>query len=378
MKKALGILLALVFVAAVLGTGVFLYEKSQKKAVVYTTAQPVHTDIVQKTVATGSVVPRQEVAIKPLVSGIVDELYVEEGKPVAKGAPVARVRVIPDMGRLSDAESRINKAGIALADALRSQKRQQELFDSGMAPRADLDKANVALDAAREELAAAKSDREIISTGTSERVRSAATTLVRATISGMVLDVPVKVGSSVIQANNFNEGTTIASVADMSDMIFQGKVDESEVGKIRPGMELVLTIGALPDQKVHAKLEHIAPKGVEQNGAIQFPIRAAVEPRTDLFLRANYSANADIVLDKRSNVLAIDEGLLQFDGDKPFVEVQTGPQRFEKRGIQTGLSDGVQIQVVSGLSDRDRVKNPNTDLQAGGDGKKKAAGKATG
>src|SRR5581483_10013680 len=168
MKKAFAILLGLVFVAAVVGTGVFLYRKSQKKPVVYTTALPVRTDIVQKTVATGSVVPRQEVAIKPLVSGIVDELYVEEGRPIAKGAPVARVRVIPDMSRLSDSESRINKAQIALDDAQRNQKRQQELFDSGMAPRADLDKANVAADAAREELAAARSDREIISTGTSE------------------------------------------------------------------------------------------------------------------------------------------------------------------------------------------------------------------
>jgi len=374
MKKTLGILLAIAFVVGVIGTGVFLYKKSQKKAVVYTTATATRTDIVQKTVATGSVVPREEVAIKPLVSGIVDELYVEEGKPIAKGAPVAKVRVIPEMSRLSDAESRVNKAQIAVADAERNQKRQQELFAAGMTSRADLDHAQVARDDAREELMAAKNGRDIIRTGTSERVANAATTLVRATIGGMVLDVPVKVGSSVIQANNFNEGTTIASVADMGDMIFEGKVDESEVGKIRPGMELLLTVGALPDQKVRARLERISPKGVEKNGAIQFNIRAAVEPRSDLFLRANYSANADIVLDKRTNVMAIDEALLQFDGDKPYVEVETTPQKFERRSIQTGLSDGMQIEVVSGLTEKDKVKNPNTDLQTAGDGT--AKGKA--
>src|SRR6185503_5742 len=201
------------------------------------------------------------------------------------------------------------------------------------------------------EVEGAKNSLDIVKSGTSERVASAATTLIRATASGMVLDVPVKVGSSVIQANNFNEGTTIASVADMGDMIFEGKVDESEVGKIRPGMELLLTVGALPDQKVRARLERISPKGVEKNGAIQFNIRAAVEPRSDLFLRANYSANADIVLDKRTNVMAIDEALLQFDGDKPYVEVETTPQKFERRSIQTGLSDGMQIEVVSGLTE---------------------------
>jgi HlyD family secretion protein len=187
---------------------------------------------------------------------------------------------------------------------------------------------------------------------------------VRATIAGMVLDVPVEVGNSVIQANNFNEGTTIASIADMTDMIFEGKVDESEVGKIRTGMELVLTIGALPEERLQATLEYIAPKGVEEEGAIQFEIRAAVEEQPDLLLRANYSANADIVLDKREQVLAIDEGLLQFEGEQAFVEVETAPQTFERRDVVTGLSDGIQIEIVSGLAESDAVKNPNPDLAA--------------
>jgi HlyD family secretion protein len=365
MKKFLGILAGVAFVALLAWTGVVLFQKSQKKPAVYSTAQPVRTDIVQKTVATGSVVPRQEVAIKPLVSGIVDELYVEAGETVKAGDLVARVRVIPDMNRLSDAESRLNKAEIDLADAEREAGRQKALFAEGTVARADLDRAEVALQQAREELAAAQSVLDIVRTGTSERVASAATTLVRSTMSGTVLDVPVEVGNSVIQANNFNEGTTIAAVADMSDMIFEGKVDESEVGKIRSGMELLLTIGALPDAEIRATLEHIAPKGVEEEGAIQFEIRAAVKPDPNLLLRANYSANADIVLDKREQVLAIDEGLLQFDGEQAYVEVETAPQQFERRDVVTGLSDGIQIEIVSGLAETDKVKNPNTDLAPG-------------
>jgi HlyD family secretion protein len=365
MKKFLGILAGVAFVALLAWTGVVLFKKSQAKPAVFQTAQPVRTDIVQKAVATGSVVPRKEVAIKPLVSGIVDELYVEAGQAVKEGDLIARVRVIPDMTRLSEGESRVKTAEIALADAEREHGRQKALFEEGTVARSELDRAEVALQRAREELAAAKSALDIVRTGTSERVASAATTIVRSTAPGMVLDVPVEVGNSVIQANNFNEGTTIAAVADMNDMIFEGKVDESEVGKIRSGMELLLTIGALPEAEIRATLEYIAPKGVEEEGAIQFEIRAAVKPDPNLFLRANYSANADIVLDKREQVLAIDEGLLQFDGDQAYVEVETGPQQFERRDVETGLSDGIQIEIVSGLAETDKVKNPNTDLAPG-------------
>ncbi|HLF56940.1 MAG TPA: HlyD family efflux transporter periplasmic adaptor subunit, partial [Thermoanaerobaculia bacterium] len=289
---------------------------------------------------------------------------------------IAKIRVIPDMSRLSDAESRLNKSRIALADAEREHGRQKSLFAEGTVARADLDRAEIALEQAREDLEAAQNNLDIVKSGTSERVAKSATTLVRATISGMVLDVPVEVGNSVIQANNFNEGTTIASIADMTDMIFEGKVDESEVGKIRTGMELLLTIGALPDEQLHAVLEYIAPKGIEEEGAIQFEIRAAVDEKPDLLLRANYSANADIVLDKRDQVLAIDEGLLQFDGDQAYVEVETTPQAFERREVETGLSDGIQIEIVAGLTENDRVKNPNPDLAAEGPGETRPGGLA--
>jgi len=377
MKKVLGILVGLVFVAIVVGTGVFLYKKSKVKPVVYQTEQAAFQDIIKKTVATGAVVPRKEIAIKPLVSGIIEELYVEEGQEVAENAPVAKVRVIPDMGRLSDAESRVNKAEINLANAQREYERQKSLWEDGTVSRSDYDKAETALKTAREELVAARDSLDIVRTGTSERVAKASTTLVKATSGGTVLEVPVEVGNSVIQANNFNEGTTIASVADMSDMIFEGKVDESEVGRIRSGMELLLTVGALPDHRIRATLEHIAPKGVEENGAIQFEIRAAVIPEEGIFLRANYSANADIVLDKREGVLAINEGLLQFDGEQPYVEVETGPQQFERREVETGLSDGLQIEILSGIDENDKIKQPNTDLVAetpggGGRGRRRA------
>jgi len=367
MKKFFGILVGLLFAVGVVGTGVFLYKKSQVKPVVYKTSSAERADIVKKTVATGAVIPRKEIAIKPLVSGIVDELYVEEGQQVAQGALVAKVRVIPEMGRLSEADSRVKQAEIAVADAEREHERQKNLFAEGTVARSELDRAEVTLQRTREELLAARNALDIVKTGSSERVRSAATTIVRATSGGMVLEVPVEVGNSVIQANNFNEGTTIASVADMSDMIFEGKVDESEVGRIRPGMELVLTVGALADHRIRATLEHIAPKGVEENGAIQFEIRAAVVPEEDLFLRANYSANADIVLDKREDVLSIDEGLLQFDGEQAYVEVETAPQQFERRDVVTGLSDGIRIEVVSGLAGGEAIKNPNPEL-AGSDG----------
>jgi HlyD family secretion protein len=365
-KKLFGILAALVFLVLVVGTGVFLFKKSAKKPVVYRTETPARADIVKKTVATGSVVPRKEIAIKPQISGIVEELYIEAGQIVKQGDLVAKVRVIPNMSSLSAAEARVNQAQIALENAARENERQKRLYSEGTVAQSVYQSAETAWKSATEELAAAKDNIDIVRKGASARVGSATNTLIRATIAGMVLQVPVEVGNSVIEANNFNDGTTIATLADMDDMIFKGKVDESEVGKIKPGMDLVLTIGAIENTKIEATLERIAPKGVEENGAIQFEIRAAVKPQHDVFLRANYSANADIVLDKRTQVVAIPEAVLQFDGDKPFVEVETAPQTFEKRQIKTGLSDGIQIEIVEGLAETDKVKNPNTDLQTAG------------
>jgi HlyD family secretion protein len=357
MRKVLGILVGVVLLSLFAGTLYYLWSKADTPPVVYETRTPRRADIVQKTVATGSVVPRKEVAIKPQVSGIVERLHVEPGQRVRRGELVATIRIIPDMVRLSAAESRVKQAEIGLDDAEREHARNRRLFADGIIPETELRRRAVVLDQAREELDAAREAVELIRRGASARMGQSSNTLVRATIDGTVLEVPVEEGNSVIEANTFNDGTTIATIADMSQLIFKGRVDESEVGKIRPGMTLLLTIGALENERFEATLEHIAPKGVEKDGAIQFEIRAALAQKEGVEVRANLSANADIVLDSRDDVLAIDEALLQFEDGKPFVEVETAPQKFEKRAIETGLSDGIVIEVVKGLSEKDRVKD---------------------
>ena len=359
MKKVLGILLGVVLLSGFAGTLYYLWSKSQTPPVVFQTKTAKRADIVKKTVATGSVVPRKEVAIKPQVSGIIEKLHVEPGQRIRRGDLVATIRIIPDMVRLAGAESRVKLAEIGLDDAQREHARNTKLFADGVVPETELRRRAVALDQAREEVDAAKEAVELIRKGASERTGKTSNTLVRATIDGTVLEVPVEEGNSVIEANTFNDGTTIATVADMSQLIFKGRVDESEVGKIRAGMTLLLTIGAIENEPFEATLEHIAPKGIEKDGAIQFEIRAALKPREGVDVRANLSANADIVLDRRDKVLAVDESLLQFDDGKPYVEVETAPQRFEKRSIETGLSDGIVIEVVKGLSETDKIKDMN-------------------
>jgi HlyD family secretion protein len=306
------------------------------------------------------VVPRKEVAIKPQVSGIIETLYVQPGDKVKDGDLVAKIRIIPDMVTLNNAENRVSMARIRLQNSERELKRNRELLAEGVVSEAVFRQFELEQASARQELEAAQDNLELIRKGTTEKSGTTSNTLVRATIRGMVLEVPLEEGDSVIESNTFNEGTTIASIADMDELVFDGKVDESEVGKIRTGMTLVLTIGAVEGATFEAELEHIAPKGVEENGAIQFEVRAALKKNDDFVIRANYSASADIVLDRRDEVMAINENLLQFDGDKPYVEVETNPQSFEKRFIETGLSDGIHIEIVSGLSPEERIKDPNS------------------
>ncbi len=365
MKKFLSIVVVVFLVALFVGTLFFLYERSQAKEMVFSTNHPFMTDIVKKAVATGSVVPRKEVDIKPRISGIIEDLYVEPGQKVKKGDLIARVTIVPNMLNLSSAESRVAQAKITLDKARQDLVRNQKLFHDGLIAKADFQNYQVAQEKAKEELNAARDNLAVIREGARVQSAASANTLIRATISGMVLTVPVEVGNSVIEANNFNDGTTIASIADMDDMVFEGNVDESEVGQLKEGMALELTVGALEDQRFDAKLEYIAPKGVAVNGAIQFQIRAALVHRPDVMLRANYSANADIVLARRDHVLAVKESWLEFDGDKPYVEVETAPQTFVRRDVKTGLSDGINIAVLSGLTAKDEVKDPNSGHPAG-------------
>ena len=356
MKKVLTILLVLVIVSLFGGTLWYLWHKAQKPVVIYDTETPTLTDIVKKTVATGSVIPRKEVTVKPQVSGIIESIRVEPGQTVKRGDLLAGIRVVPNTAALAAAESRVLQATFRSDDAARECTRLQRLAADGIVSDKEFRQATLAKDTAAEELAAAKDNLEVIRSGVASRSGTAGNTRVIATIDGTVLDVPVKEGASVIETNTFNDGTTIAILADMSELIFEGKVDESEVGKLKTGMAIVLTIGALEPAKFDAILEYIAPKGVDENGAIQFKIRAAVKQQADVMIRANYSANADIVLERRDQVLGVKEARLQFEGENAFVEVETARQRFERRKVTTGLSDGVTIEIVEGLKKEDKIK----------------------
>ncbi len=361
MKKIVGITLLVLLGIAAIGTLVYLYQKSIKEPVVYELKTPTKTNIVKKTVATGSIEPRKEIELKPQLSGIIQELYVEAGDVVQKGDIIAKVEVIPDMITLNNSESRVKKAEISYKEAQTNYQRNKILYEKNVIPEAEYLEIKLAFETAEEELESAEINLQLVKEGVSKKTGKATNTLIRSTISGTILNVPVEEGNSVIEANTFNAGTTVATVANMNDMIFKGKVDESEVGKILPGMELRLSIGALENVTFLANLEYISPKGVEENGAIQFEIKASIKLDKDHFIRAGYSATADIVLDSRDSVLAIDERLLQFEKDdatSAFVEIKTAPQTFEKRKVEVGLSDGINIEILSGLELTDSIKTP--------------------
>src|SRR5262245_9626992 len=358
MKRILPLLVGLLILGAFAWTLFFLYEKSQKKPVVYETEETITTDIIKKTVATGSIIPRREIEIKPRISGVIDEVYVKPGQEVKKEAPVARIKLLPNLVSLNAAEARVQSAKAAVDAASKEPGRSKSLADKGLAGAAELDKVMVENELKKQELEAAEGNLELIRDGVSSRY-GASQTVVRATAAGMVLSVPVEPGAPVIEANTFNAGTTIATVADMRDMIFEGKVDEAEVGKIVEGMELSISIAAIQGRTFPAKLEYIAPKGASlPGGTIDFLIRAAVVPVEGVFVRAGYSATGDIVLDRRTKVLAVREGLITFENGDSFVEVETSPQVFEKRKIEVGLSDGIHIEVKSGIDEKAKLKKP--------------------
>lgn len=356
MKKVFKISLLVIFIGLFGFTIFFLYQKSKPKNVVFQTKTPFISNVIKKTVATGKVVPRKEIEIKPKVSGIIEEIYLEAGKMVRKGDLIAKIKIIPDMVNLNNAESRVNRAKLGLDDIKLVYDRQKKLYDQGVIPEAEFQQTRLNFNNAKEELDAAENNLQLIREGALKKAGQVTNTLVRSTIDGMVLDVPVEEGKSVIESNNFNEGTTIAIVADMGEMIFEGKVDETEVGKIHQGMNLSLSIGAIEADTFNAQLEYISPKGKEENGAIQFEIKAKVTLKEGKFIRSGYSANADIVLERRDKVMVIEEGLLQYDKDSAFVEVETKPQIFERKFIQPGLSDGINIEVKKGLTLKDKIK----------------------
>lgn len=355
MKKFFGILLVIIFVVSFFGVGYILISKSLKPSEIYESESPFFTDIVNKTVATGAITPRKEIDLKSQVSGVVEKLYVEAGEYVEENDLIAKIKIIPDVVMLNNAEMRLKTAIINFKNAQTELDRQKKLFDEKVISEQDYNQYLLEYRLRDQEVEAAENNLELVKEGASKK-SGAVSNLVRSTAEGMVLDVPVKEGTFVIETNTFNDGTTIASVADMSDLIFEGKVDESEVGKIREGMDLDLKIGALQEEEITAKLEYISPKGVEEEGAIQFEIKAAVNLKQDVFLRAGYSANADIVLESRDSVLAVKESDVIFEDDQTFVEIEVGEQAFERKTIKTGLSDGINIEVLSGLTKDQKIK----------------------
>lgn len=363
-KKILRILLLSLVGAAVIGTFYFLWKKAQPVITVYEIVTPETGTVETKAVATGNVEPRYEVLIKPQISGIISELSKEAGQMVKEGEVIAKIKVIPEMVQLNSAESRVNLAEISLQQIENTYKRDQELFGKGVIAQEDFDLSKANYLKAVEEKENAQSALEIIRDGIAKSSNVASNTLIRSTITGMILDVPVKVGNSVIQSNNFNDGTTIATVADMNDMIFKGNVDETEIGRIHEGMPIKLTVGAMESRTFDALLEYVSPKGVEKNGAIQFEIKAAVTIPEDAFIRAGYSANAEIVLKRAENALTVPESTVEFQGDSAFVQVvkQEQPEQiFEKRAIKVGLSDGIKIEVKEGLTTEDKVRGAAID-----------------
>ncbi|MBR5394105.1 MAG: efflux RND transporter periplasmic adaptor subunit [Bacteroidaceae bacterium] len=349
----------LLIVAVIAGTFVFLYQKSRPKEMVYQISTVQLKDLQKSTIVTGKIEPRDEVNIKPQISGIIAELYKEPGQMVRKDEVIAKVKVIPDMSSLSSAENRVRLAEINLAQAETDFKRMQKLYEEKVISAEDYEKSEVALKQAKSESTNSRDALNIVREGISLSNAKMSTTLVRSTVDGLVLDIPVKVGNSVILSNSFNDGTTIATVADMQNLIFRGNIDETEVGRIVEGMPVTITVGAVPGLKIAARLEYISPKGRESNGANQFEIKAALSVPDSVTLRSGYGANAEIVLERMEKAVCVPEAALEFQGDSTFVYVLTDSvprQKFERRAVQTGLSNGIDIYVSRGVKVGEKVR----------------------
>ena len=361
MKRYSKLIIAAIIALIFIGTFVFLWQKSQPKEIVYNEFTPKKESIQKTTIITGKIEPRNEVNVKPQISGIITELLKEAGQYVQQGEVIAKVKVIPDMGQLSSAEMRVRLAEINLKQAQVDFQREENLYNQQLVSADEFDKIKIALNQAKHEKAAAEDALQVVRDGVSKSNASASSTLVRSTISGVILDIPVKVGNSVILSNTFNDGTTIATVANMNDLIFRGNIDETEVGQLVSNMPMKITIGALQDLKFDANLEYISPKAVESNGANQFEIKAAVKLADGGKIRSGYSANAEIVLAKADKALSVPESAIEFSGDSTFVYIIKGEGKdktYERTQVVTGLSDGVNIEIKKGITEKDVVRGP--------------------
>jgi HlyD family secretion protein len=365
MKKGLTITILIFIAIAFFGALYYLYAKNQESPVVFETDKTEVKTIIKNTIATGNIVPDEEVLIKPNISGIIEEVYIKAGQTIKAGDLIAKIKVVANVSTLNNTQNQVQSAKIDLDNQEKLYQRQKVLFDKGVISANDFDAAQVAYKQSKQNYAAAKKSNDIVKTGTTSGMGNYANTLIRSTVNGMVLAVPVKVGNQVIESNNFNEGTTIASVADVGRMIFVGKIDESEVGKIKINLPIEITVGAIENKKFDAVLTDIAPKGIVENGAIQFEIKASLTNRDDTFIRAGLSANASIILEKADKVMAVKEALIQFDAktQKPFVEVETTSQKFVRKDLVLGVSDGIYVQIKSGLKSSDKIKVWNQGLK---------------
>jgi len=372
--KRTGTVITLIIILLLALAGIYyIWQKDQEDPITYTTQQATKETIIKETVATGSIVPKEEVNIKPNISGVIDKIHVEAGDFVKAGDLIADIKVVPNVSSLTNAKNNIasTRTSVETARLARDNQktiydRQKTLFDKGVIAANEFDLAQNAYNNAQQRykqeqvnLTSAQQNYDIIRTGTTSGLGNYAQTSVRATVAGMVLDVPVKEGNQVIEANNFNDGTSIAIIADVNKMIFEGKIDESEVGKIKEGLPLEITVGAFDNKKFDAVLDYLAPKGIADNGAIQFAIKGTLKMAQDsTFIRAGLSANASIILDRRDGVLSIKEALVQYDSktQKPFIEIETGDQEFERRDVELGLSNGINVEVISGVSESDNIK----------------------
>ncbi|MCR5131010.1 MAG: efflux RND transporter periplasmic adaptor subunit [Prevotella sp.] len=362
MKKYFKLFLAALVALVFIGTFVFLWLQSKPQPVSYDEFIPEVKDIVKSTIVTGKIEPRDEVNVKPQISGIITDIYKEAGEMVHAGEVIAKVKVIPDMQQLSSAQARVRLAQVNVKQAKVDYDREKELFDKGYVSADEYDKIAQAYRQAREEVAAATDQLQVVRDGVSASNASASSTLIRSTITGLILDIPVKVGNSVILSNTFNDGTTIASVANMGDLIFRGNIDETEVGRLVAGMPMKISIGAVQNETLQARLEYISPKAVESNGANQFEIKAAINPqRLTSNIRSGYSANAEIVLAEAKKVLTVPESAIEFVGDSTFVYIINGTgnnANYTRKAVVTGLSDGLNIEIKSGIGKADRIRGP--------------------
>ena len=366
--KYLGI--ALLVFGAIFATLYFIKTNS-KPLVEYDVQTPMILSIEKKTVVTGTVIPEDEVEIKPQISGIIEKLFVDEGDLVINGDLLAKVKVVPNEQTLNSAKGRLSNTLILLRNAEVEFKRNQSLFEKEIISKQQFDNAKLSYDQAEQNVKNARSDLQIIKLG-SAGGSTIANTNIRATVAGTILEIPVKEGDQVIESNNFNAGTTIATVADLNKMIFEGKVDEAEVSKLTVGMPLTVNLGAIQDKDFDARLKFIAPKGNEDQGTVQFKIEGDVYLDNSIFIRAGYSANASLVLEKKDSIMGISEALLQFDkiSNDPYVEVKNDKGTFERKNIELGISDGINVEIISGLSMEDKIKvwNKTEPIKIGEEG----------